>query len=1091
MLLPRVGAKCFHGAVALLGCALSLSVFSSSALAQAVAVAEVDGHVTDQSGAPVPNAQVKLVETERALDHAAVTDAQGLYAVPNLPVGAYRLEVTAAGFKMYSQTGIVLQVGNTVQANVTMQLGSVSETIDVVSNAAMVETKDNALSQVIDQRRVVDLPLNGRNATQLILLTGAASSTPAGDLTGSKNIQGSAGSLTFSVAGGQANGLNFLLDGGDNNDPFSNVNLPLPFPDALQEFSVITNATPAQYGLHPGGVVNSVTKSGTNAFHGDLFEFLRNGDFNGRQAGTLTRDTLKRNQFGGVLGGRIIRDKLFFFGGYQGTRERSNPPSTISFVPTAAALGGDFSAINSAACLSKPAALKNPLTNTPYPNNQIPVSQFDPAALKLVNNYVPVSSDPCGRYQYGIPNNNTDDSYLGRVDYVINTKHSMYGRYFLYDYTLPATFDGKNSLTTTTPGNSDRSQNATFGDTYTFSPTVVNSFHVTFNRRRDDRGAASNLFSPASLGVNMFNLLPNFINLTVTGYFAVGCGTCAPGYFNTNTYQLSDDFTVIRGKHQFGFGVDVRKLQLNIDNNQQSNGQFTFAGTYSGNNLADFLLGRISTFNDGNPNPNTLRQTVTALYAQDSYRVSSNLTLNLGVRWEPSVPPYDKYNRGNQFSLAAFNAGQTSSVFPNAPPGILFAGDAANTNGKYFSQWHLLATSPRVGLVWDPKGDGKQTIRSAFALMHDTTELFFPERLTTNPPYASSVTLTNVPFSNPYAGYPGGNPFPGAAIFPTGGTYVSIPPNVRPTYMMQWNLSYQRQLAKDWLVTVNYIGNRTAHVLGSYDVNPAVYIPGSTASTNNRRILYLQNAALGQYYSGIEVADDGGNANYNGLLISAQHRFASHFTLLSNMTWSHCISDVDFTGELAGTIYQNPNNRAAERSSCGFDRRLNLNTSLVFSTPSVGNGFLRQLTGGWQLAPIFTAYSGQPINITDNGKDVSQTGQLQDRPNVVLPNAVIPADQTVKSWFNQAAFALQPAGTYGNAGRLAVTGPGAWNLDLGLSRIFKIRESWNVEARGEAFNIFNHANWTAPGLGLGSSTFGQITTFSSPRIVQLALKVSF
>jgi Carboxypeptidase regulatory-like domain/TonB dependent receptor len=1087
-------------AAALCITAATVGFFAPDAFAQAVAIAEVDGHVIDQTGAPVASAQVKLTEVDKAQVHDAVTDSAGRYAFPNLPVGPYKLEVSAAGFKGYVQTGIVLQVGSSVEANVTMTLGSVSESVEVVANAAMVETKDNALSEVIDQKRVVDLPLNGRNATQLILLTGAASSAPPGDLTGSKNIQGSAGSLTFSVAGGQANGLNFLLDGGDNNDPFSNVNLPLPFPDALQEFSVVTNATPAQYGLHPGGVVNSVTKSGTNAFHGDLFEFLRNGDFNARQEGTLARDSLKRSQFGGVAGGRIVRDKLFFFGGYQGTEIRTNPPATISFVPTAAALAGNFSTLTSTTCLSKAAALKNPATGAPYPGNQIPVSQFDPAAVKLVNSYIPVSTDPCGKTLYGIPANSPDSSYVGKVDYVVNSKHTMFGRYFLYDYTLPSTFDGKDALTTTVAGNQDRSQTATFGDTYTFSPTSLNSFHLTFNRRRDNRGAAANLFNPASLGVNMFNLLPNFINLTVTNYFAVGCGTCAPGHFNTNTYQLSDDYTIIHGKHQFGFGVDVRKLQLNIVNNQQSNGQFTFAGSYTGNNLADFLIGDVSTFNDGNPNPNTLRQTVTSVYAQDTFRATDHLTLNLGLRWEPSVPPYDEFARGNQFSLAAFNAGQVSSVFPNAPAGLLFAGDAANKNGKYFAQSHYLTVSPRVGVVWDPTGNGKQTIRSAFGLMHDTTELFFPERLTTNPPYASSITLTNVPFSNPFATYAGGNPFPGAAIFPVGGTYVSIPPNVRPTYMMQWNLSYQRQFAKDWLATLNYVGNKTTHILGSYDINPAVYIAGSKASTNNRRVLYLQNPALGKYYSDIQVADDGGNSTYNGLLASVQHRFARNFTLLSNFTWSHCISDVDFTGELAGTIYQNPNDRAAERSSCGFDRRLNFNTSMVIATPAVGNNLVKHVTGGWQLSPIFTAFSGQPVNITDGGTDVSQTGQLQDRPNVVLPGAVIPANQTVKQWFNQAAFAVQPTGTYGDAGRFAIVGPGTWNLDLGISRIFKITERFNLEARGEAFNLLNHANWTGTGnpspvitpvASITSSTFGQITTFSTPRIIQFAMKFAF
>ena len=1086
-----VHGDCLKFASALILAAASVIVSLPKAEAQAVAVAEVGGHVTDQSGQSVVAAQVKMTEVDKAQVHNTTTNSEGRYSLPNLPTGAYRLEVSAPGFKSYVQTGIVLQVANNVTADVVMTVGSVSESIEVVANAAMVETRDNSLSQVIDQKRVVDLPLNGRNPTQLLLLTEGTTTAPAGDLTGSKNIQGSNGSGTFAVAGGQANGNNFLLDGGDNNDPFSNVNLPIPFPDALQEFSVLTNALPAQYGLHPGAAVNYVTKSGANAFHGDFFEFLRNGDLNARQEATAARDTLKRSQFGGVIGGRIIKDKLFFFGGFQGTRQKSNPPSTISYVPTAAVLNGDFSAIDGSACHTTPIALKNPLTGAVYPNNQIPVSSFDPAALKLVKSYIPVSTDPCGKIQYGIPANNPDNQWIGRVDYVISAKHNIFGRYYIYDYTGQTTFNGTNALTTTTAGNMDRAQTATFGDTYTFSPSSVNSFHLTFNRRRDNRGDATNLFNPTSLGVNIFSLLPDFSNITITNYFAVGSGTGAPGHFNTNTYQLSDDYTLIKGKHQLGFGVDVRKLQLNIVNNQQSNGQFTFGGNYSGDNLADFLLGRVSTFNDGNPNPNTLRQTVAAVYAQDSYHATQHLTINFGLRWEPSVPPYDEFSRGNQFSQAAFNAGIHSTVYPTAPAGLLFAGDALNKNGKYFTDSHYLASSPRIGLVWDPGGDGKSTIRSGFALMHDTTELFFPERLTTNPPYASSITLTNVSFSNPYANYAGGNPFPGAAIFPVGGTYVSIPPDVKPMYMMQWNLSYQRQFGKDWLATVNYIGNKTTHILGSYDVNPAVYIPNSTASTNNRRVLYLQNPAQGQYYSDIQVADDGGTSHYNGLVTSVQHRFANHFTILSNFTWSHCTSDVDFTGELAGTVYQNPYSRAQEKGNCGFDRRLNSVNSIVATTPAVGNSFVKAFTGGWQISPIFSAYTGQPFTVTDNGKDVSMTGQLQDRPNVMLPSQVIPSTQTQKEWFYQGAFMVQPTGTYGNSGRFNLYNPGYWNVDAALSRIFTIHERFHLEARWEAFNIFNHANWNGPGVAIGSSTFGQITSFTSPRIMQVALKLSY
>jgi hypothetical protein len=365
--------------------------------------------------------------------------------------------------------------------------------------------------------------------------------------------------------------------------------------------------------------------------------------------------------------------------------------------------------------------------------------------------------------------------------------------------------------------------------------------------------------------------------------------------------------------------------------------------------------------------------------------------------------------------------------------------------------------------------------------------------LTTNPPYASSIALTNVSLSNPFTGYPGGNPFPGAAIFPVGGTYVSIPQNVRPTYMMQWNLSLQHQFGKDWLATVNYIGNKTTHVLGSYDVDPAVpTIAGATASnTNSRRLLYLQNPAQGQYYGDIQVADDGGTAHYNGLVTSIQHRFAQHFTILSNFTWSHCTSDVDFTGELAGVLYQNPNNRAAEKGNCGFDRRLNFVNSIVATSPSIGSGLTKVLTSNWQLSPIFTAYTGQPFTVSDNGKDISLTGQLLDRPNVVLPSQVIPAQQTQKEWFNQAAFAIQPTGTYGNSGRFNLYGPGAWNMDVALTRTFRITERFHLEARGESFNIFNHGNWNLASSALGNALFGQVNSFTSPRIMQVALKLTY
>jgi Carboxypeptidase regulatory-like domain len=1112
----------FMNRVAVLFCALALlTVFSTRAIAQAVAVVEVAGHVTDPTGQAIVGAQVKITEVDKHQVHTAVTDNTGRYALQELPPGAYRLEVSAPGFKGYSQTGIVLQVGSNPEVPVRMTIGAVTESVEVVSNAGMVETKESAIGQAVDTERMLDLPSNGRNPAQLLQITGAGVSNlqqngmtlNGGDLTGSKNIQGSNTSAQFSVAGGQANGVNFLLDGGDNNDAFSNVNLPIPFPDAVQEFNVQTSALPAQYGLHPGGVVNIVTKSGANAFHGDLFDFFRHGHLNARQKGDAygtqpIRDSLKRNQFGGTMGGRIIRDKLFFFGGYQGTRQRSDPAQNTAYTPTAAALAGDFSVLDGAksagGCLTTAKTLKSP-GGSPYPNNFIPPTTFDQAGQKLSTSFIPLSTDPCGKTLFGYLTNNPDDQWIGRVDYVISSKQTFFGRYYLYDYTALSVFDGKNALTTGTPGNFDRSETMTIGDTYSFSPTLVNAFHATFDRRRDNRGDATNLFSPKDLGSNMYVGIPNYTQLTVSGYsgggFNVGCGTCAPGTFDINTYQVADDFTIIHGKHQIAFGFDGRKDQFNSINNQQANGQFTFNGTTSGDGLADLLLGRFSGLTDGNVISDYLRQTVIAAYVQDAFHATSRFTVNFGVRWEPSVPAYDKYGRGNQFSWPLFQQNWHSAEYPTAPAGLIFSKDSAqDPYGKAFTASHWATFSPRLGMVWDPQGDGKSTLRASAAIMHDTTELFYPERWTTNAPYVSSVTLTSGQFANPFASYTlngvTGDPFPGNVLFPTQGAYISVPPNLKVTYMMQFNVSYQREVAKDWLVTANYLGSLTRHIWGSTDVNYAVFT-GSTATsttsnTNQRRLTYLANPTTGQFYGDIQQSDDGANAEYNGLLVSLNKRFSHNFTILTNYTLSHCVSSWDFAGELAGVIYQNPLNRkTGERGNCGWDHRHVFNLSVVAVSGGLGEGALKMISKGWTIAPLVSAYTGSPIQLSDGGKDISLSGQLLDRPNVILPDQVYPAEKTLGEWFNPLAFAVQAPGTFGNLGRNSVYGPGAINFDMAVSRQFRFKEHYRTDIRADFFNILNHANWNNPTTSNTSSTFGQVTAFGSPRIIQLALKFLF
>jgi hypothetical protein len=1122
---------------ALAGLFLSMAILCSvpQLRAQAVAVAQIGGVVSDPAGMVIAGAQVSMTDTEKGQVHTAVTDSTGSYTLPNLPVGPYRLEVKAQGFKDHVQSGLVLQVGNNIQVNVAMQIGSLSEKVEVTAATSQVETKENSISVVIDAQRINELPLNGRQATQLIMSLGASAYGDAGD-TGSKTFYSS---TRISVAGGQSNGTAYLLDGGDNTDAMSNVNLPFPFPDALQEFSVETSAVSSRFGIHPGATVNVVTKSGSNGFHGDLFEYLRNYHMNARNFFATSRDSLKRNQFGGTAGGKIIRDKLFFFGGYQGTINRSNPPQMTTFIPTQAMLNGDFSAIAGPVCTSTASGrqLTNPLANNaPFPGNQIPVSMLNPIAVKVASSYLPISAaDQCGKITYGIPITGDEQQFIGRIDFVHTEKHSIYGRYFVDAYKNPPTYDGKNLLTTTQAGNLEMAQSATIGDNYTFGPRTLNSFHVTFNRRRDNRGPTDIPINPTLLGINMYSAVPNFLLFSVTGGFSTFCGTCAPGHFNVNSYQVADDLDVIRGRHQMAFGFNLVRVQNNTISGFQENGNFTFNGSRTGLGLADFMLGLPNDFSQTNATPDDLRQWIMSFYAQDTFKISPRFTLNLGIRWEPTFPDPDKYGRGTSFSLPAFFAGQRSVVYPNAPAGLFFKGDAGIPDAMW--NGHMPNFAPRLGVVWNPHGDGRDTLRVGGGILYDVTETWFNERETTNAPIGTNIDTPNPVggLSDPWLGYPGGNPFPNkTAFFPTSGIYVNMPINPKPTYVANWNVTYQRQLPANWLVSISYLGNKTTHLWSDRgEVNPAVYIPGNcvagqygltapgpcstTSNTLFRRRLYLANPTLGAAYASINTMDDGAVAHYNGLLVSVQHRFAHNYTANVNYTDSNCISDSDFGAALAASNNSQPFNRHADWGPCAFDTRHNFNASLV-ATSAINhpNAWIRRLLNDWQIAPLVHVSSGQPINLV-TGKDNSLTSINQsnnDRPNQVLANvfATNPicnngATPCVQ-WFNPAAFQPNALGTFGNLGRNAVRGPHNVNADLALSRIFKINERYSVQARAEAFNVFNHANFVgaiSPAGGttyaifsngvnpnnLSSSSFGRIPSAFDPRIIQFALKFYF
>ena len=1087
----------------LLALAILACIFLARTNAQSAPVAQISGVIQDATGAAVPGAHVTITNTATAATRMVDSGADGAYTFTNLAVGPYKLQVTRDGFSTYNQTGIILEVSSNPQINVSLKIGTISEQVEVQANAAMVETQSTGVGQVIDQRRVVDLPLNGRNVTQLIALSGGAVSAVQPNASGTNASTGGIATnlnyptvAAFSVAGGQANATNYSLDGGSHIDVRSNVGMPLPFPDALQEFKLETSSLPANYGSHPGGAVNAVTKSGTNSLHGDVFEFLRNGAMNARNFFAANRDSLKRNQFGGVVGGPVIKDKLFFFGGFQGTTERTAPATVQAFVPTAAALQGNFSTILSTAsgCQKSAVQLRDPATGAPFAGNIIPGGSLSPIALKFAA-LLPVSNDPCGKILYGIPSISNEYQGLFRTDWQRTASDSIFFRYFVADYDLKAFYDKSNLLTASNPGLADRVSSFILGDTYLINPKTVSSFRATFARSAVQRVNADGIPNFTQLGAPVTSPIQNYTGqVFVTNYFTY---SSIPGYVYNNTYGLSEDIGMTLGAHQLALGFNWLHTQMNGLGPFQMNPRLTFTGqstgVSTGNALADLLTGYVGTYLQGNGQVARDRQNAPSLYFQDNWKLMPRLQLNLGIRWDPFIPQHQILNYAEIFDPAKFYAGQVSKVYTNAPPGLTFPGDT-NFPGQSdtFPQYKNFA--PRFGFVLDPRGKGQETIRGGYGLFYGSTYLWNTLHVPLNPPWGNTITRSQVNLSNPWAGYPGGNPFPtpvnppSTFQFPVDGTFTVLPEHSHATYLQQWNLSLQKQLGSDWLLSATYLGNKTTHQWLGRELNPAVFIPGATAATTEARRVYIRaNPATGKYFGSTIMVDDGGNGSYNGLLISANHRFSRNFSALANYTWSHCLNQGEANQDIVN-MYQDASNRRGEWGNCTADRRQIFNLSFVAQSPKFSSKLLQRFAGNWQLSGIYNYLSGAWLNVVD-GTDVSLTGLGSDRPNVVGDSNL--ANPTIRQWFNTAAFTKQTPGTFGNSGRNTVVGPSNWVFDAGLARSFPIRERVKFDVRFEAFNLFNHTRFNVPVVTLSAGNFGQITSARDPRILQVAMKISF
>lgn len=1103
-------------------CAFVFFAALCSVSATAQGFGKVVGTITDSTGGVIAGAKVTATDVGTQQVRSVNANEQGYYVMPQLPPSSYDLSVTASGFALYQQKGVTLLADQSLTVDVKMSVGQVTETVNVATNPVQVDTSTSTLAQVVEERRIVDLPLNGRNAVSLALLVPGTVQAPA-DNADQGQYKTIPVAITVSANGSRANQTGFNLDGSTNNDIYTNVNQPFPFPDALQEFSVQTADYSARYGGNSGAVVNAISKSGTNQFHGDLFEFNRNAVFNARNHFATVRDQLKRNQFGGVIGGPIYRDHTFFFFGYQQTQIRNIANGNTALVPTTAELkNGDFSSI--------PQQLFNPVTKVPYTNNQIPTSSFDQAAVLFATKYLPTPTTPNGQVTYGLPLSQSFNEYIVRGDQTLTAADRLFARYYLDKYNNNPFLTPSNYLTTVSSAQI-YSHNAIIGETHVFSPNLLNEARLSFTRVTTNSGPPPSSISAADLGIPVYQP-PQFAKaldgMNVSGYFNIS--SFPPSIMNRTAYTLSDDVSWTKGKHNFSFGGSVARGQVLLRDAYLYGGVFSFTADNSGNALSSFLLGSMRTFQQGAGEFKDNRDYYYTAYAQDDFHATRKLTLNLGVRYEPFVPWYEVNGRVEQFRSQNYINNVVSTQFPNAPAGLLFPGDA--TMPKYGVTASYLNFSPRVGFAYDVRGDGRTSVRAGVGIFFDSQQVGIENnRFVDVSPFSTQVAVTTPtgPLSNPYLGLsnpfpPPAKPLPSFQFVPTPILVVTYDPRANSrmdapvTY--NYNLTVEHQFKQGFLGRVAYVGSQSRHQTETVELNPAIYYPGSSLSTDQRRAYnglplgtLPTTANARTQYGSIGQGTQDVDSNFNSLQLTAQRRMRN-FTLLANYTYSKALDDVPNGQGNAGVAAQslstlpstNPLRHQFDYGRTDFDHAHIATISYVWNLPSLAteNVAVREAAGGWQLTGILRRQSGQGFTATA-GTDRSQTGLNSDRAELTGTaspyggNACSTTTTTCANWLNPAAFVTvytatnYPLGTYGNTGKNVFNGPAYVDWDVGALKNFGLlpEDRLRLQFHAEFFNVLNHTNLNNPTSAANSANFGKILSSQDPRIGQLALKLIF
>ena len=1070
---------------ALVNAAVILTVFFAPARASAQASGQINGTVTDATGGVLPGVTVEATNTATGVTRSAISGADGLYTLPLLQPGNYNVKASLQGFRSQQRDGVRVTVTETARLTFQLEIGGLTETTVIVAEVSLVETSNATHGIVIDEKKVVDLPLNGRNFTQLgTLIPGVVA--PPGGLGGQSGdaTPGGFGNATggFNVNGMRNQSNNFLMDGATNNDTFNTGFVLRPPPDAIQEFKILTHAFGAEYGRNAGSVVNVVTKSGSNTASGAAWEFNRNDALNSRNyfaPQTQAKPELKQNQFGAAFGGPLMRNRLFGFGYYEGYRNDSGTTTNV-VVLSEAQRRGDFGST----------AIRDPLTGQPFTGNIIPSNRISPAATQLLNDFVPLPNSPGNRYIVSPTISDSRDQFGVRFDYQLGSRQSVLGRYMR---------SNTDRLTPKIIAPIDQRALATLQDglvshNFVISSRIINQARFSVNRISANPAVTSGL-SPRSYGINFANTNPiaaGLPSIAVSGFF--GGGNAALGDAQqpfvdrvNHVWQLADDMTWITGRHSMKFGVDIRREAMRIAFINRPNGDLTFSGGLSGNAAADFLLGFPAQARA------TTQQAIQegygwlfAGYAQDEFRITSRLTLNLGVRYELPTPFIDVND-----AITGFRTGIQSQKYPAAPRGLVYPGDPDVPRGVVPTDKNNVA--PRLAVAWDPQGDGRMSIRSAFGVFYDALagQGDFFQSGVLSPPFTPLIELntpTPITLADPLAAVAGPpNPFPAAL------TIIGWGDDFNSPYAYHFNVGVQRQLFSRVGTEVSYVGSRGHNLPIFMEINPGVYAAGQT--TRGARVMPA--------YALVRPTFPVARSWYDSLQASVRMlpsrglNFLASYTL--GKTTDH-VSGLNIGGEARPVLPVAQGDEASiaralefEKGPALFDARHRFVVSFGYELPGLEDSaaLVRAIAGGWQLNGIYQAQTGFPLTVTQG--TVLDIRYMTSRPDVTCdPNE---GPKTTAQWFNTSCFTTltlaQTGERPGNAGRNTVRGPGFQRTDLSVFKNFTFAARHRIQIRIEGFNIFNQARFGQPNGTIGTAPFGQITTAEDGRVIQLGIKYTF